>query len=125
MNELDLILIFISSNVLFLVVWLKSNAVYEYLKLFRFDKIKFLDEAFGLSEYEFFLKRFKTEITYAEYTEIINNNFFGRLVSCPLCLSFWFQIPTLAISVKLFPASILLSVMIYYFYCILQKNGSN
>ena len=77
MNEFDLVFISISCNVLFLALWFKSNAVYEYLKVFRFDKVKFLDESFGLTEYDNFLKEFKTNISYAEYTQVINDNFFG------------------------------------------------
>tara|TARA_B100000287_G_scaffold108340_2_gene100603 strand:- start:1491 stop:1868 length:378 start_codon:yes stop_codon:yes gene_type:complete len=125
MNEFDLVFVFVSCNVLFLALWFKSNAVYEYLKVFRFDKVKFLDEAFGLSEYEYFLKRFKSNISYAEYTQVINDNFFGRFVSCPLCLSFWIQSPIILLDIKYFPMCVISSVMIYSLYCILQKHGTN
>ena len=125
MNEFDLVFVSISCNVLFLALWFKSNAVYEYLKVFRFDKVKFLDEAFGLSEYDDFLIKFKSNISYAEYTQVINDNFFGRFVSCPLCLSFWIQWPVILLSTKCFPICVISSVMIYNLYFILQKHGTN
>tara|TARA_B100000287_G_scaffold331427_1_gene316273 strand:- start:110 stop:487 length:378 start_codon:yes stop_codon:yes gene_type:complete len=124
MSDLYLILILSSYNVLFLIVWFQTNAVYEYLKVLKFNKVKFLDESFGVTEYEEFLRISKKEVLYSEYTEIINDNFFGRLTACPVCISFWIQFPLCFLSPAVFPASVLSTLMIYNLYLILQKNGS-
>jgi hypothetical protein len=124
MSSLYLTLSLSSYNALFLIIWLHTNAIYEYLKLLRFDKIKFLDESFGITEYEEFLRLSKKNVLYSEYTEIVNDNFFGRLITCPVCMSFWIQLPLFFLNPAIFAPSLLFALMLYNLYLTLQKNGS-
>lgn len=69
-----------------LLVWLNTNALAEYMSLFK------LSFAFKFSEYE----KLKSEGypgSYLEFlTEYYKDYFIVRLVSCPICLSTWIGI---------------------------------
>ena len=66
-----------------LFVWFKTNFLYEYAKLFKLNKSKLIQE------YESFIK--VTQLNFSEFLGF-KNTFFFKLVSCPLCLNFWFNL---------------------------------
>ena len=75
----------LTAIVTILFVWFKTDAFYEYVKLFG---IRFLIEGF---------EQVSANITYPQYlfinrSKITNNKaliFVIKLITCPLCLSFW------------------------------------
>jgi hypothetical protein len=66
-----------------LFVWFKTNFLYEYVKLFKLNKSKLIQE------YEAFIK--VTQLNFSEFLGF-KNTFFFKLISCPLCLNFWFNL---------------------------------
>jgi hypothetical protein len=66
-----------------LVVWLRTNAFVEYMHLFGLssffhfsDYLKLQNDGYGGTYVEFLL-------------EYYDDSFFVRLITCPVCLSFW------------------------------------
>jgi len=63
-------------------IWFDTNAFYEFSKrMIFFDKDCF-------KPYEDYLKATGLDSLFAEYLEI-ENNFFSKVLSCPICLSVW------------------------------------
>ena len=96
-----------------MLIWLHSNAFAEYLKLFKVDVFFKMDEYNKLhsegygDNYVTFLKEY-----YGDY-------FFVRLVSCPICLSFWLGLVTMpffGISTGCLAAPLIL-----FFYLVFNK----
>lgn len=91
-----------------LLVWFKTNAFYEYAQLMCKDWIV-------LTNYE------KVKHDYPEFSSFIAieySGFFIRLVTCPICLSFWLALlPAFSLSViilsTLFSFSLLLSILFF------------
>ena len=81
--EYSLEYIFLVSLVM--IVWLKTEAFYEYCKLFGFKKV------FYIEEYSIFAEA-TPEMGYIEYLQIEYDCFFVRLISCPICLGIWLNI---------------------------------
>lgn len=94
-------------------IWFNTHTFYEYCKLLNLGR---------------YFKKFEEhppEITFPQYLfikrkEISKNNrfmlFFLKLVSCPLCLSFWFTVAictVLSISSLLFLPVYIVSVLFY------------
>lgn len=74
------ILLGISWVTWFLVVWFRTEATLEYAKLFRLNKW------FKLEDWELA----KTPgYSYQDFLLEYHNNFFTRLVCCPICVSTW------------------------------------
>ena len=73
-----------------LLVWFKSEAFIEYSKLFRVQNL-------------FFIPLFEKErdkdisLSYLEYLSLEHDCFFVRLITCPLCLGFWFSVLTVLV----------------------------
>lgn len=86
----EIYLVFLIAIVL--LVWLKTDALIEWGCKFGLSKI--------LKEDEFY--KFKLEqllgpvpsynISYPTFLKTKYNSFFTRLVSCPMCLSFWLSV---------------------------------
>jgi len=66
-----------------MILWLESNIIYEYTKgIINFEKYEsWLVEVLSSEWYE-------GKINYSEYIKT-KDNFFTKLITCPLCLSFW------------------------------------
>jgi hypothetical protein len=64
-----------------LVIWFNTDAFVEYMQLLRinFFKIKQYIEA----------KQKDCTLTYHNYLLYKHNNFFTRLITCPICLTVW------------------------------------
>jgi hypothetical protein len=111
------------SNAFFLIVWFDTNAFYEYFKVLRLHKVKTLDDVFGISEYEKFLSDNKIDILYWEYTAIVNQGFSGKLITCPICISFWFHLVVFVIYPTIAPVSLIWTLFLYNAYAFLRKHG--
>ena len=100
----------------FLVIWLNTNAFYEYSKYFNL---------FGYLTigYEKRLKKSHTNVTFINYLLIDHNSFFVRLICCSVCLSVLLNviINLLFFSLQNIFFSFILSLIIYY-HLTLQKN---
>jgi hypothetical protein len=72
-------LIFLNSTILFLLF--NTNFVYEYITLFKLNKIKIFQE---YSDYIY-----KNNFIYFIPFLSFRNIFIYKLISCPLCLNFW------------------------------------
>lgn len=76
----------------FLVVWLKTDAFAEYMILFRLTKL------FHMEEYKQ-LRADGYDGNYVDFlVEYYKDKFFVRLLSCPVCLSFWLGMAAIAIN---------------------------
>lgn len=64
------------------LVWLKTDAFYEYFKIFKFKILKDYEKS----------KQLMTSNNFARFLFINYNNFFTRLISCVYCLSFWISL---------------------------------
>lgn len=96
-----------------LVVWLKTNAFVEYIRLFQLtrlfhvsDYLKLQGDGYGGSYIDFL----------AEY---YYDSFFVRLFICPVCLSFW--IGLVAALVTGFNEGLCVAPLVLFFYLLFNK----
>ncbi|MAH50823.1 hypothetical protein CMI37_33705 [Candidatus Pacearchaeota archaeon] len=101
-----------------LLIWLQTEAFYEYCKLLGFKKI------FKIKDYEDFLE-LSEGVSYIEYLNIKYDSFFTRLISCPICLTVWLQIfLTLYYGdFSLFFVKIWLTLVLYFVAVLLLKKS--
>jgi hypothetical protein len=112
----DLSFIFI--NAFILLVWFKTDALYEYL-----TNIPVLNNLFKIDKYKEFRSKYP-DVKYPIFLNIEYNSFFTRLISCPICLNTWLSIFTL-IFIKTYSIIFLIffgSLILYYITVILMKN---
>jgi len=102
-----------------LFVWFKTNFLYEYVKLFKLNNIKIF------KEYEDFIK-----VTYLDFADFLGmkNGFIYKLLSCPLCLGFWFNL--IIIFIYNFPLLYIgilyvISIMEYMILSLMRKYEQN
>ena len=90
-----------------LIIWFETDAAYEYIRLFRLNKI------FGLEKYE---NSYNAGIKLPDYLPIHRNNFITRLLSCPICLCIWINIIILFFfwQLLLFFFCVILSLVIFF-----------
>lgn len=67
-----------------LIMWFNTHAAYEYIKLFRLQKV------LGLEEYEQKLEKYGMYLY--EYLTSKDDNFVFRLFACPICFSVWINL---------------------------------
>mgnify|MGYP007107586629 CR=1 FL=1 len=93
---------------LILLLWFNTNFWLEYCKLFHLNSIS------KYKEYEI-KKHSDPLLSYHEFLKIYYNNFFIRLVLCPICLSVWLSIISSVInnSFILIPIYTILSLLLY------------
>jgi hypothetical protein len=96
-----------------LVVWLKTNAFAEYMRLlgikkfFRMEEyLRLHDEGYGGSYIDFLI-------------EYYNDSFLVRLFSCPVCLSFWMGV--ISSSWLGWSSGLVVPPLILFFYLIFNK----
>ncbi len=65
-----------------LLAWFNKDAFIEYSQLFKLSKLFKIDEFKQVTEND-------PTMSYPIFLASYYNNFFTRLVSCPICLSFW------------------------------------
>lgn len=66
-------------------IWLKTNAFYDYTKIIL-KKTKIFDG------YENFKNNKQVSINYADYLIMKKSGFFIKLITCPICVSFWLSV---------------------------------
>jgi hypothetical protein len=70
-------------------IWLNTYVFEEYAELFKFDKLNL----FYFKDYKWFIKKNENKedwkVSYQGWLEQKHNNFFIRLILCPICLSLW------------------------------------
>jgi hypothetical protein len=75
-------LIFLITSIL--IVWFNTEAFIEYMQLFKLNFFK-------IKEYNIEKEKDCT-IDYHLYLKLHHNNFFTRLITCPICTSFWLSL---------------------------------
>ena len=77
-----MLFLFICNLALILLVWFRTEAWLEYARLLHLKALSF---------YEDFDEKKKMDVTltYHLYLRMYHNNFFVRLVTCPICLAVW------------------------------------
>ncbi|MAF24948.1 hypothetical protein CL634_05170 [bacterium] len=103
-------LFFISSIiVLILLTWFESDAFIEYAELIGGAKF------FGIEEFKE-MQSTRASLDYHGYLLEKENTFFIRLITCPLCFSFWASLITTYVvtdSLLLFPMCNILALIVY------------
>lgn len=66
-------------------IWLKTNAFYDYTKIIL-KKAKIFDN------YENFKNNKQVSINYSDYLIMKKSGFFIKLITCPICVSFWLSV---------------------------------
>jgi len=105
-------------SVVLIYLLLETDALYEYLKLFRITKILKIEKPY---------LEFKVKFEYfnfLKYLLIHKNNFITRLVNCPICLSIWINVIFYLITGFSFYVfySIYITWVLYFFIKILVKH---
>lgn len=94
-----------------MITWFQSNAFVEYVKLFR------LGWLFWVPLYE----RQKEDdllLTYVQFIKTNWDNFFTRLITCPLCFCMWvcLFISLIANVVFWWPTMVIIALIVFYLY---------
>jgi hypothetical protein len=112
-HEVPLTLGKASTLAFFLIVWFDTDAFFEYIKTLRLHK--YGNGIWQIPEYEDCIKN-DPDLSYVEFLNVKHNNFFTRLLSCPLCLGFWVHIFISIVlgSFELFFVSLLLGYVVYF-----------
>lgn len=107
--NIELLLIFSSFISFVFTVWFKTNAVVEYGRLFKLNKILYLDE------YEEYVREDYSSGDYISFLTMRKDCFITRLITCPFCLGIWYSFfISLAIGLVYFCLLYLLSLVIYF-----------
>jgi len=101
---------YILFNLFVLIIWFKTEAFVEYVKVFKLDKLLFIDkyeeqkkEDFELNFLSFLLKNY--------------NTFFIRVITCPICLTSWLCIPVIFVSgFIMYPFYVVSILFLYYLF---------
>ena len=95
---------------LILLVWFETDALLEYAKVFGLNKL------FKITEYENLVnENLEEDLSYPDFLVSEYNNFFTRLLSCPICLGFWVTLfISFYLNVGLFPVINILSILLYF-----------
>lgn len=102
-------MILISSIIaLHLLIWFRTDAYLEYCRLLKLNFI---------SDYKGFDREYSQDVslTYHIFLRRYHNNFFIRLITCPICLAVWLAIIYTIIfsTFNILPYIILLGIFIY------------
>ena len=105
-------LLFILSSLIatILLAWFNSDFIVEYGKLFGMSKL------LKLRDYR--MKKLEhggPTPTYPQFLRMTYDNFFVKLISCPICLSIWFSV-ALCLFYQLYgfiPVICIMSLMLY------------
>ena len=93
-----------------LLIWLETNAVYEYIEYFNLG-------GFFICKYNNYKKQNKfSELNFPAFLLLNYNSFFVRLINCSVCLSFWINLllNLIVFEITYFPFTFILSLFIYY-----------
>lgn len=74
-------------HTLILLIWFKTDAFIVYSKLFKVNKF------LKVKEWEIFKNTQDITVTYHQYLRFkYTDNFFIKLITCPICFSIWLTI---------------------------------
>ena len=101
-----------------LAVWFNTNAFVEYSYVFRFDKL------IKAQEYLDFNIDNQTSLHYTHFLKLNYDNFFTRLISCPICLCIWLNLFSLFFNKNfiVFLYSSTLSLFLFYIFSLIYKR---
>lgn len=106
---------FISIHVLVLLIWLRTEALVEYGRIFRFSKLLKIDD-YDKKKLEDF------ELDYILYLRQHHNNFFIRLITCPICIICWLTVPSIVVyDFPSYSVNVLITLFLYYLLVKLMK----
>lgn len=116
-------LILVINYVVLMYIWFDTNALVEWVKLFKLNKV------FNYKEYEEYLLKVNFPLSYLEWVAFKYNNFFTKLFTCPICLSVWINILVTIVLYKKFAllltgVNIFLTWMIYHILKIIIKKAN-
>lgn len=95
-----------------LLVWLKTDAFVEYMSIFGLSQFFHIDEYKGIKDNGY-------DGNYVDFlVEYYKDKFFVRLLSCPICLSFWLGVSGLFL---MGPASIVIPPLTLLFYLVFNR----
>lgn len=101
---------YIFFNILLLIIWFNTNAILEYVKIFKLSKLFRLDDFENKQSEDF-------ELDYHRYLLKFHNCFFVRLITCPICLTMWFCIPIIFTEYYIeYPKYVILILFGYYLF---------
>ena len=112
-----MIILITSIVTLILILWFNADIFLEIsrnsLLLIKLFKMDMFDEAY----------KNNFELTYHQYLRINHDCFFVRLITCPICLSFWISLIGCLIGsiITQLPQVYLLSIFLYYLFLKTQK----
>ena len=95
-------ILFVSLNLLLLIVWFQTNAFTEYAKILIVG-----NKFFKIEEFE--KESRMTGVNYPEFLQLNYNSFLTRLMSCPYCIVFW-----LCVLQSIIIGKPLIGVVVYY-----------
>lgn len=94
-----------------LVIWFNTDAIIEYGSLNRF-----LKNILKIDQYQT-AKKLDCTIEYHQFLLMNYNNFFMRLITCPICFTLWLSIFSFLVGfIYLFeiPMIFIISLILYY-----------
>ena len=99
-----------------LLIWLKTEAILEYAKLLG------LSSVFKVEDFQ---QRDIIELSYPQFLLVNYDNFITRLVNCPICLGFWFNIILCVhyADFSFFFVKNILTILIYSITCVIIKKA--
>lgn len=95
-----------------LVLWFNTDAFIEYVKLFKLPFFK-------VNQYMLYKEEKDCSVDYHTYLLLKHNNFFVRLITCPICLTFWLTLLICGFSgvaILNFPFIFICSLILYYVF---------
>ena len=105
----------VSVNLFFLIIWFKTDAFLEYMKLMRVHRWFFIDDFENKKSEDF-------ELTYHLYLRQYRNCFLSRLVTCPICLTTWMFIVLIVFDTfSNFSLNVIVTLSLYYLFSKLMR----
>lgn len=103
-----MILIITSLVAILLLIWFRTEAYIEYCRQFDLNNISLY------KEYDAW-KSLDERLTYLKFLKTHHDSFFIRLISCPICLSFWLSIilSLITLNVLSFPIVMIGGLLLY------------
>jgi len=108
MDLLNKIFIEVFSSIFCLTILFKTEAIVEYSKLFRIDKLLKVDKYL-------IYKNTNPDMDFMTFLLIKYPNFITKLMSCPFCINFWIvlALSILMNSIIYLPMVYILSIVVY------------
>lgn len=108
MDLLNKIFVEIFSSIFCLTILFKTEAIVEYSRLFRLDKLLKVDKYL-------IYKNSNVDIDFTTFLLIKYPNFITKLISCPFCINFWIVLvlSILMNTIIYLPVVYIISIVVY------------